>query len=90
MERVLDVHEVAKYLGLAEMTIYRKIREGELPAVRIGRKWKFPQDLIDNWLREKAGMDNRKAKISDVPEEFGSYKGKVAGSTRRRDIYSAR
>jgi len=55
MGRALSVEEVAEYLGLAKDTVYRKAKTGEIPGVRIGRSWRFPQDVIDEWLREKAG-----------------------------------
>lgn len=53
MKRILGVKELAEYLGVAPITIYRKVKDGEIPAVKIGRKWKFPQELIDKWLEGK-------------------------------------
>lgn len=54
MNKALTVAELAEYLGLAKDTVYRKVKAGEIPGVRIGRIWRFPQDLIDEWLRRKA------------------------------------
>ncbi|MBI3014460.1 MAG: helix-turn-helix domain-containing protein [Candidatus Tectomicrobia bacterium] len=54
MGKVLSVEEVAEYLGLAKDTVYRKTKAGEIPGVRIGGSWRFPQDVIDEWLRAKA------------------------------------
>jgi excisionase family DNA binding protein len=31
-------------------TIYRLIRSGELPAVRIGRQWRFRRSDLDEWI----------------------------------------
>lgn len=56
MGRALTVEEVAEYLGLAKDTVYRKAKGGEIPGVRIGRSWRFPQDVIDEWLRAKVGV----------------------------------
>lgn len=54
MEKILSAEEVAEYLGIAKETVYRKARKGEIPASRVGRMWRFPLDLIDEWLRDKA------------------------------------
>jgi excisionase family DNA binding protein len=53
MGKALTVEEVAEYLGLAKDTVYRKAKAGEIPGVRIGRSWRFPQDIVDEWLRAK-------------------------------------
>ncbi len=50
---LMTVKEVARYLGLHPGNIYKKVREGSIPAVRIGRSWRFPKAMIDKWLSEK-------------------------------------
>ena len=62
MGKVLTVAELATYLGLAKDTIYRKSKAGEIPGVRIGRSWRFPQDLIDEWLRGRMEARDRGGK----------------------------
>jgi excisionase family DNA binding protein len=52
---VMTVQEVAEYLRLNEMTIYRLARTGEIPALKIGRNWRFKKELIDEWFRQAAG-----------------------------------
>ena len=45
-ERLLDVREAADYLGFHEERVRRWVREGKLPAQKIGQKWRFrPEDL---------------------------------------------
>jgi excisionase family DNA binding protein len=52
---LLTTDEVLGYLRVTPRTVYRLIRAGELPAVRIGRQWRFRRADIDNWLdRQKA------------------------------------
>ncbi|TCC48063.1 DNA-binding protein [Kribbella pittospori] len=43
----LNVAEMAKELGIAEMTLYRAIAAGEFPAVRIGRRLFIPARVLD-------------------------------------------
>jgi excisionase family DNA binding protein len=49
---ILTVHEVAEYLRLSETKVYRLVKERRLPAVRIGKAWRFRKDLLDNWLSQ--------------------------------------
>ena len=46
----LTTEEVLGYLKVTPRTIYRLIRTGELPAVRVGRQWRFRRADLDNWL----------------------------------------
>ena len=46
----LTTEEVLTYLKVTPRTIYRLIRTGELPAVRIGRQWRFRRHDLDSWL----------------------------------------
>lgn len=52
---ILTVQEVAGYLRMSEAKVYRLVREGRLPAVRLGRTWRFRRDLLDDWLSRGAG-----------------------------------
>lgn len=47
---ILTVHEVADYLRVSDAKVYRLVKEGRLPVVRIGKAWRFRKDLLDNWL----------------------------------------
>lgn len=53
MKELLTTKEVAKYLKLRQETVLRKARKGELPAIRIGRQFRFIRDQIDKWLLQK-------------------------------------
>jgi excisionase family DNA binding protein len=53
MEAFLTTEEVLSYLKITPRTIYRLIRSGELPAVRIGRQWRFRRGDLDRWLERQ-------------------------------------
>ena len=46
----MTTDEVLGYLRVNSQTIYRLIRQGDLPAVRVGRQWRFRQTDLDAWL----------------------------------------
>lgn len=47
---VMNVRQAALYLGVAHDTLYRHAREGNIPAFRIGRRWRFKKGLLDLWM----------------------------------------
>ena len=54
----MTVREVARYLSLVPDTIYRKARAGEIPAVKMGKCWRFPREALDQWLNDRALHNN--------------------------------
>jgi len=49
--------DVVAYLNVTPRTIYRLIRTGELPAIRIGHQWRIRQSDLDEWLdRQRAAV----------------------------------
>jgi excisionase family DNA binding protein len=51
---ILTVQEVAKMLGLSEVTIYRLAKKGEIPARKVGRSWRFSRSAIERWIRKES------------------------------------
>ncbi len=49
--RYLTVAEVAEMMRLSRMTVYRLVHGGELPAVRVGRSFRVPQDALEAYLK---------------------------------------
>ncbi len=52
-EPPMTVKELSDYLRLDRMTIYKMLKEGDIPAFRIGHQWRFFRDDIDKWIRSK-------------------------------------
>ena len=52
MAQILTTKELAEYLKLTEVTIYKYVKEGKIPARRIGSRWRFDKDQIDELLRK--------------------------------------
>ena len=51
--RFLTVAEVADLLRVSSMTVYRLIKEGDLPAVRIGKSYRLREDDLDAYLSKQ-------------------------------------
>jgi len=50
LKSFMTTEEVLGYLKVTPRTIYRLIQAGHLPAVRIGRQWRFRRSDLDEWL----------------------------------------
>lgn len=51
--RFLTVGEVARALRVSNMTVYRLINSGELPAVRVGRSFRLREEDVDKYLSDR-------------------------------------
>ncbi len=51
--RFLTVAEVADLLRVSSMTVYRLIKDGELPAVRVGKSYRVREDDLDRYLSKQ-------------------------------------
>lgn len=49
--RFLTVAEVAAMMRVSKMTVYRLVHGGELPAVRVGRSFRVPDQAVQEYLR---------------------------------------
>ena len=49
---VLTIEELAIYLKISKSSLYKIVREGKIPAQKVGRHWRFLKKAIDRWLEE--------------------------------------
>jgi excisionase family DNA binding protein len=48
--KILTVSELAEHLNVHRITIYRLLKNGNLPGFKIGRVWRFELDEITAWM----------------------------------------
>ena len=48
----LTVAEVAALMRVSKMTVYRLVHSGHLPAIRVGRSFRVPENAVHDYLRE--------------------------------------
>lgn len=54
-KKLMDVEDIANYLGLSTRTVYSMIKKGEIPYVKVGGQYRFVESEIEDWIKEKAG-----------------------------------
>lgn len=52
-EPLINVLELADFLGLSKETIYRKIRMTKIPKYKVGKLWRFKKTEVTRWLRSQ-------------------------------------
>ena len=52
----LTPEETACQLGICKARVYRLLREGSLPHIRVGRRILIPTGSLEDWLRTQAGL----------------------------------
>ena len=67
----LTTTEVIEYLQVNLRTVYRLLKAGKLPAVRVGRQWRFRKADVDAWL-ERAHPAGRPASLPCAPTPTGT------------------
>lgn len=55
--QIMTTKEIAKYLGVHAMTVYRWLKKGVLPGFKIGGRWRSKKDLLDAHLIKQ--MDHK-------------------------------
>jgi excisionase family DNA binding protein len=64
----LTTEEVLAYLQVNLRTVYRLIKAGKIPAVRVGRQWRFRKRDIDAWLDSQRQRGGRAAAAPSAAE----------------------
>lgn len=67
--QIMTVDQVADYLQLNRLTVYRYVRQGRIPAAKIGKLYRILKADVDAFLEEqKAGLTARsRPAVPDVP-----------------------
>jgi len=67
MPELMTMEELEQYLRFTRKTIYRLLKQGDIPAVKIGNKWRFDKAVIDRWLHHN--MQGVRARILVIDDD---------------------
>lgn len=85
--KLLNAKKAAAYLELNEKTLYRLIREENIPALKLGREWRFEKNLLDKWIVEKIKRASQRPEwVGDLLKELKTILSRIYGG-RLRGIY---
>lgn len=49
---IMTMDELARYLKISKSTLYKLAVENKLPGQKIGKRWRFHKNAIEQWLTE--------------------------------------
>ena len=75
-ESFLTTEEVLEYLQVNLRTVYRLIKAGKIPAIRVGRQWRFRKRDIDAWLESQRPRGGRPAPTAAPSRTAGGVSGR--------------
>ena len=76
-EGFLTTEEVLEYLQVNLRTVYRLIKAGKIPAVRVGRQWRFRKRDIDAWLESQRPRHGRAGVAASRATSAGTGRPRV-------------
>ena len=59
MSEILTPKEVAKYLKMSVLTVYKHAKQGTIPGFRVGNSWRFDKNRIDEVLLNGDNTDRK-------------------------------
>lgn len=68
---LLGVEEVARYLGVGPVTVYRWCRRGRLPCMKVGRNWRIRREALEEFLKKSEQsftLEGRLNSFLEVPD----------------------
>jgi excisionase family DNA binding protein len=75
---LLTVREVAAYLRVGRVTIWRWCKEGAIPAFRVGRNWRIPRDDLLDFLSTSQAVSAAPAYLKQVLEDDNPLQTSIA------------
>ena len=61
-DSVMTVRELAHYLKMKPVTIYKHAQTGRLPAFKVGDTWRFKKETIDQWISDQENTEKNTEK----------------------------
>lgn len=58
MQKLMTIKELADYLRLSKVTVYKMTRQGKIPALKIGKQWRYSKSEIDTWVKQKSNSEH--------------------------------
>ena len=52
MPEIMTLQQVAEYLKFSKDKVYQMANAGKIPAIKIGKQWRFDKTDLEKWLEE--------------------------------------
>ena len=79
-QKFITIPELAKLLGLSRIEVYRKVKKGQIPAIKIGRNYAISDRDINHILGKEMSDKEKKrvdAAVRKTVREYGEVLKKL-------------
>ena len=77
---LLSAEEVARYLGVGQMTVYRWCKEGRLRCIKLGKHWRIRQEALEDFLRQHERPATLPGELSSLLNTLSAHVAIIEGT----------
>jgi excisionase family DNA binding protein len=59
-DNIMTIDALAEYLKISRSTLYKLVQEGKLPGQKVGKRWRFHKEAINEWLKQHPEKGTKK------------------------------
>ncbi len=74
VEKLLTTRDLQQILQVDRITVYRMLEAGELPGIKVGGQWRFPEQAVKDWLE---GVKSRQGGVDSASCSLPALEGEV-------------
>ena len=68
--RVLTAEEVSEKFQIKPRQVKELARQGKIPAIKVGKFWRFPEDALIDWMQSGEIPDNNEREIDSIVDQI--------------------
>lgn len=61
MPEIMTLQQVAEYLKFSKDKVYQMANAGRIPAIKIGKQWRFDKNDLEKWIDKHKNAESRTA-----------------------------
>ena len=61
-KEVMNAREASQYLGVSKETLYKYLWQDQLPAFKLGNRWRFNKAVLDRWMEKQSQQPRSRAR----------------------------
>ncbi len=58
-EEILNIKEACDLLGIKQRTMYSLLKEGKIPAIKIGGQWRFSKEMLISMFHKQISLGSK-------------------------------
>ena len=59
MPEIMTLQQVAEYLKFSKDKVYHMANAGKIPAIKIGKQWRFDKNDLNKWIDKHKNDESR-------------------------------